>query len=231
MKQENQKNLMAVLTTTFALASVPAVAAADCPDQPEPEVVELEAEVAADDSEPRDRRVVSAFGPRAGHGAISLGVGFYLQVPMLDLRFVYSFSDNVAFDAGLATIGVTQAARAGARVRITGDEQSSIAIRASLFELHTFSGDPRVSFGAGPGVLFSFGDSTVQWTGSFDVGLAFFDSDPFSRSGESFHFRPAIGLELPITDGLHVLGEATTVIIVDRYGATALPGLTAGIAW
>lgn len=224
----SEKIILSLLTSFFAANA----AAADCPEtapavETQPPSDEQQEEV----NLPRDRRVLSAFGPSADQSALSIGVGFWLQVPVLDLRYVHSFDDRWAFDAAIATLGITQNLRAGARYRISGDEESSIAFRASLIELHSFVEETRVLFGVGPGLVFSFGDESVQWTGSVDFSIAFFDSDPFSSPGESFQIKPAIGVEVPIADALSVMAEASTVIATDRKGAIAIPVLSGGIVW
>lgn len=216
-------------------------AAADCPEtatSPAAEPKDPDAiaeapapEIAEEKPIPRDRRVLSALAPSPGKGALSIGVAFYLQIPTLDIKYVRSFDEHWSLDAAVATLAVTQAARAGARYRIAGDAESSIAVRASLIELHSLTDEPRVIFGAGPGVIVSFGDESVQWTGSFDFGIALFDSAPFSTAGEGFEVRPAFGVEVPIADSLNVMGEAAMVMTLDSTGVLVIPVFTAGIAW
>src|SRR5262245_7601560 len=66
-------------------------------------------------------RVLAAEGPGVGNAAVSIGVSFLGAFPTLDLRYARGLGTRFGMDGHVATIGVLQELRLGARYLIIHD--------------------------------------------------------------------------------------------------------------
>src|SRR5262245_14514465 len=63
----------------------------------------------------RPPRILAAEGPGKDRGTLSLGLSMLETVPALDVRYVRGIGTRFMFDGAVATIGVEQRLRLGAR--------------------------------------------------------------------------------------------------------------------
>lgn len=175
-------------------------------------------------------RVLAAEGPGEGFGTVSLGVAMLGPVPTFDLRYVRGLGEFLMVDGAVSTIGVLQRLRLGGRYLIFDREDvGALAVRMSLMEAHSFA-EPVLAAGAGPGVIYSFGEE-VRISVGLDVAWSFLSESNDRTVGDGFQIQPAIGLELPLDDDLQLFLEASSLMVVDPDSIYALPIFTAGLAW
>ena len=175
-------------------------------------------------------RVLAAEGPGEDRGTVSLGVAMLGPIPTLDLRYVRGIGKRVMVDGAVSTIGVVQRLRLGARYLVFDrEDMGALAIRASLMEAHSFA-QPVLVAGAGPGVVYSFGDE-VRISLGVDLAWSFL-SDSFENSlGDGMQIQPTLGVEVPLDDDLELFLEASALTVADADEVYALPVFSAGLGW
>jgi hypothetical protein len=178
---------------------------------------------------PAHPRVLAAEGPGEDKGAVSVGVTMFGPIPTFDLRYVRGLGSRLMIDGSVATIGVLQRLRLGARYLVLDQEEGSLAIRASLMEAHSFA-EPAFVAGAGPGLLYSFGDD-VRITLAIDLAWSFLESTYDNPLGGAFQIQPSLGVEIPLDDDLELFIEASALTAIDADDLYALPLFSAGLAW
>lgn len=175
-------------------------------------------------------RILAAEGPGDGLGTVSLGVAMLGPVPTFDLRYVRGLGEHLMVDGAVSTIGVLQRLRLGGRYLIFDrDDAGALAVRVSLMEAHSFA-EPVLVAGAGPGVIYSFGEE-IRISVGVDVAWSFLSDSNDNTLGDGFQVQPALGLELPLDDDLELFLEASSLMVFDSDSIYALPIFTAGLAW
>lgn len=177
--------------------------------------------------------IMSARGPGQKRLGLGVGVAFSGPLPKIDFRLAYGLTSRIAIEAAIATLGFEQAARAGAQFRVHQTERFSLALRASAFEAHRFAqNEPSaLLLGAGPGVAFSFAAGPLQVTSSFDVAVALLDTGAINGAGPVAQLRPAIGLEVPLDEGLSFFAETGGILVVGAELSLSAPFVASGLAW
>ena len=175
-------------------------------------------------------RVLAAEGPGQGEGALALGLAFLSDLPALELRYVRGLGEDVDLELELTTIGVAQRLRGGVRYRVAQIKGSTLAIRGSLGEAHS-TAEPFLFLGAGPGVVYTFGERSARFTASLDVAFPFLSSSFDNRLGGAVFVRPAFGVELAIDDELGLFVEGGVNAAVQSEALRSFPSVSAGLAW
>lgn len=181
-----------------------------------------------EDAPPRPR-VLSAFSDEGG--TLALGGAIFLDLPAAELRYRYRINERWSFDGQISNGGVTQWLRAGARLAISIDPHSALALRLSGFEAHGFAGDPQIAIGAGPGLLFSFDQGPVTWTAAIDAAVARFDVSRFLDPSAGVAVRPTFGAEIDVAEGVALVIEGGTLVSIFGDFVVALPVISALVAW
>lgn len=218
-----QKKLTGIAILAFSILFTPRAQAQETEPLSSEEVLMYEA------LHPAQPRVLAAEGPGEGKGAVSIGVSMIGPIPTLDLRYVRGLGARLNIEGSVATIGVLQRLRLGARYLILDREEGAFAIRASLMEAHSFA-EPAFVAGAGPGLLYSFGED-VRITIAIDLAWSFLESTYNNPLGGAFQVQPALGVEIPLDTDLELFIEASALTAIDADQLYALPIFSAGLAW
>lgn len=174
-----------------------------------------------------------AFGagvPAPGEARLALGLRWSGALPMAELRWLHGLARPIALDLALATSGVTQEARVGARVRIYDDATRAIALRASVFESHALDREPRLVLAAGPGLL--AGSRFGAWTvgAQVDVALTLLDARAFYVERATFGVRSAATASRELF-GARVALEVGVWVVTSELSSTTLPFSSLALTW
>jgi hypothetical protein len=96
-------------------------------------------------------------------------------------------------------------------------------------ETHSF-GEPVLVAGAGPGLVYSFGEE-IRISLALDVAWSFLSATAANSLGNGLQIQPSLGVEIPLDHDLELFIEASALTVANTDQVYALPVFTAGLGW